>query len=352
VQQTIKFCKSSDGVRIAYATVGAGPPLVKTANWLTHLEFDWRSPVWHHWVRELAREHLFVRYDQRGCGLSDREVDDLSSETWVRDLESVIESLGFDRVAILGISQGGPAAITYAVRHPERVSHLVLYGTFASGRLARPGHSKQAEDEVASLMTLTRVGWGRDNPAYREIFTARFIPEGSREHVDSLNELQRISSSGETAARLIEATVYADVTELLPQVRVPTLVLHARNDAIFPLEWGRELAASIPGSLFVPLEGKNHYLLEHEPAWEVFLSEMRGFLATSDPGRQAYPCGLSPREAEVLRLVAAGRSNRQIAEELSISINTADRHVSNILAKVGASNRAQAASFAVRNGLA
>ncbi len=352
MEQHIGFCTSSDGVHIANATVGEGPPLVKAANWLTHLEFDWRSPVWRHWLDELSRDHLFIRYDQRGCGLSDWEVDDLSSEAWIRDLETVIDSLGLDRVALLGISQGGPAAIAYAFRHPERVSHLILYGTFTQGRLARPNPSREVIEEVESLTTLTRLGWGRDNPSYRQIFTARFIPEGSPEQIDWLNDLQRISTSGANAAELVQATVHADVSDLTAQIRVPALVLHARDDAIVPFGWGRELAASIPGSRFVPLDSKNHYLLEHEPAWSVFLSEVRRFLGESGYSKLVYPDGLTGRLVEVLRLIAAGKTNREIGQELVISVNTVDRHISNIFAKTRVSNRAEAASYAVRHDLA
>ncbi len=295
MEQQIRFCTASDGVRIAYAAVGQGPPLVKAANWLTHLEFDWRSPVWRHMLEELSRDHQFVRYDQRGCGLSDREVDDFSVEEWVRDLETVIDSLDLDRVALLGISQGGPAAITYAVRHPDRVSQLILYGTFAQGRLARATIPGDLIKEVESLTTLTRLGWGRDNPAYRQIFTTRFIPEASPEQAKWFNDLQRVSTSPENAARLLEESVRVDVSDLPAQIRVPTLVLHARDDAIVPFEQGRELAASIPDSRFVPLDGKNHYLLEHESAWSVFLSEVRRFLGVSDaptPARAAAAQGL------------------------------------------------------------
>lgn len=352
VDQTIRFCTAPDGVRIAYATSGEGPPLVKAANWLTHLEYDWQSPVWRHWLQELSRDNLLVRYDQRGCGLSDREADDYSSEAWVSDLEAVVDSLGSDQIDLIGISQGGPAAMTYAVRHPERVAHLVLHGTFAQGRLARKDRPPEAPEEIESLTSLTRIGWGRDNPSYREIFTARFIPVGSREQIDWLNDLQRISTTGDIASALLRATVGLDVSESIPEIRVPTLVVHSRDDAITPFGWGREVAAAIPNSRFVPLDSRNHYLLEHEPAWDVFLSEVRAFLQTPVSGKRAYPDGLSAREAEVLGLIATGKSNREIADELAISVNTADRHVSNILTKIAASNRAEAASYAVRNGLA
>ena len=259
--------------------MGEGPPLVKAANWLSHLEFDWRSPVWRHWLEELARDHLLVRYDERGCGLSDWTVEDFSFNAWVRDLESVVDALGLDRFALLGISQGGPVAITYAVRHPEKVTHLILYGTYASG-WAKRGLPQGEMDELRALLTLTKQGWGRDNPAYRQIFTTSFIPEASAEQAHWFNDLQRISTSPENAVKFLIEFGDIEVTGLLPQVTVPTLVLHARDDARCPFEEGRVVAAAIRGARFVPLEGKNHLLLETEPAWRTFLTEVRRFLGT------------------------------------------------------------------------
>jgi len=230
MEQQIRFCTTSDGVRIAYATAGEGPPLVKAANWLSHLEFDWRSPVWRHWLEELSRDHLLVRYDERGCGLSDWTVDDFSFEAWVRDLETVVDTLKLDRFALLGISQGGPVAITYAVRHPEKVSHLVLYGTYARG-WAKRRLSQEAMEEVEALLTLTKQGWARDNPAYRQIFTTSFIPGADPEQVRWFNDLQRISTSPENAVKFLTEFGNIDVVDLLPRVAVPALVLHAREDA-------------------------------------------------------------------------------------------------------------------------
>ena len=261
--------------------MGEGPPLVRAAHWLSHLEFDWRSPVWRHWLEELSRDHMYVRYDERGCGLSDWNVDDFSFEAWVRDLETVVDALGLERFPILGVSQGGPVAIAYAVRHPERVSHLILYGTYAKGR-AKRGVSKEEMEELRALVTLTSRGWGADNPAYRQIFTTSFIPEASPEQVRWFNDLQRISTSAENAVKFLYAFGDIDVEHLLPEVRVPTLVLHTREDALGPFEWGRRVAAGIQGAKFVPLEGRNHVLLEDEPAWATFLSEVRRFLGVSE----------------------------------------------------------------------
>jgi pimeloyl-ACP methyl ester carboxylesterase len=282
-EQEIRFCVTRDGARIAYATVGRGPPLVKTANWLSHLEFDWRSPVWRHWHRELSRDHMLVRYDERGCGLSDWQPAEFSFARWVDDLAAVVDALGLERFPLLGISQGGPVAIAYAVRHPQRVSHLILYGTYARGRGQREAPPEVIEERRA-LLTLTKHGWGRDDPTYRQIFTAGFIPGATRDQMRWFNELQRASASAENAVRFMEEFDRIDVTDLVPQLDVPTLVLHARDDRRVPFEEGRRLAASIPSARFLPLEGENHILLEEEPAWPAFLSEVRRFLGVEQRG--------------------------------------------------------------------
>ncbi|MEX2272670.1 MAG: alpha/beta fold hydrolase [Vicinamibacterales bacterium] len=280
MNQDIHLTTSADGARIAYAVMGSGPPLVKTANWLNHLEFDLRSPVWRHWFRELSRDHRLVRYDERGCGLSDPDAGTAGLEAWVSDLEAVVDAAGLDRFPLLGISQGGPVAIAYATRHPDRVTKLVLYGTYARG-WARRGASQQELDEREAMVTLTRLGWGRDLPTYRDLFTQSFIPGATDEQRDWFNELQRITCSPDNAVALIRATGAIDIELLLPQVRVPTLVLHARGDMRCPFDEGRRLAERIPGSRFVALEGNNHLLLEGEPGWPLFLHEVRAFLGVS-----------------------------------------------------------------------
>jgi pimeloyl-ACP methyl ester carboxylesterase/DNA-binding winged helix-turn-helix (wHTH) protein len=276
LRQEIQFCTASDGVRIAYATVGSGPPLIKAANWLNHLEFDWESPVWSHLLKELAAKFQLVRYDERGNGLSDWEVEDISLDAFIRDLESVVEACGLKKFVLLGISQGCAVSIAYAARHPERVSHLILYGGYARGRRRR---GQQAQIEAAdALATLIRQGWGQENPAFRQIFTSQFIPGGTAEQARWFNDLQRITTSPENAARIRRAIDEIDVVSELPKLRVPTLVLHCRNDAVQPFEEGRRMAAGIAGSRFVPLDGSNHVLLEHEPAWPRFLDEVTRFL--------------------------------------------------------------------------
>jgi class 3 adenylate cyclase/pimeloyl-ACP methyl ester carboxylesterase len=277
-EQEIHFCQTGDGVQLAYARIGQGPPLVKTGHWMTHIEFDLESPIWRHLYRELSRDHSFIRYDARGNGLSDREIPDLTFEKFVDDLEAVVDAAGIDRFALLGISQGCAVSITYAVRHPERVSHLVLLGGYAVGwkKRARTEAEKEAGE---AMLTLMRVGWGQENPAFRQMFTSQFIPGANKEQADWFNEFQRISSSPADAARNLLANGEADVSSLLSQVKVPTLVMHARHDARVPFESGRRLAGGIAGARFVPLESRNHVMLEGEPALARFLEELRSFLA-------------------------------------------------------------------------
>jgi pimeloyl-ACP methyl ester carboxylesterase len=259
--------------------IGQGPALVKTGNWMTHLEYDLESPIWRHLYRELAKACTLIRYDARGNGLSDRTVDDISFDAFVSDLEAVVAAARVPRFALFGISQGCAVAIVYAVRHPERVSHLLLYGGFAEGRNKR-ARSGAERDENAAMLTLMRLGWGKENPAFRQLFTSQFIPGGTKEQADWFNELQRVTVSPETAVRIMTAADDIDVSALLPRVSVPTLVMHARDDARVPFEAGRRMAAGIPGARFVPLQGRNHLFLESEPAFGQFLEQARAFLGS------------------------------------------------------------------------
>jgi len=356
MEQEIRFCTASDGVRIAYAVVGSGPMLVKAPNWLTHLEYEWQSPVWRHWWQELAQDHTIIRFDQRGSGLSEWDVEDLSFEARVLDLEAVVEAAGADNFVLLGISQGACVAVEYAVRHPEKVTHLVLCGGFARGRLKR-GTPRVVQE---AHLTLIREGWGKDNPAYRQMFTSQFMPDATPEQMRWFNELQRVSTSPDNAARIYEASSHVDIMDRLRLVTAPTLVLHARGDERIDFEHGRLLASLIPGACFVPLESRNHLTLADEPAWEMLIGNVRHFLKTGKPlptapvatdSPKAMPDSLTAREVEVLRLVAAGRSNQEIAQELVISFNTVTNHVKNILGKTGCANRTEAASYAFRNGI-
>jgi DNA-binding SARP family transcriptional activator/pimeloyl-ACP methyl ester carboxylesterase len=281
LKQQIRFCRSRDGVTLAYATVGQGPVLVKAANWLSHLEFDWESPVWKHWLVGLAQKHTLVRYDERGCGLSDWDVADMSFEAWVRDLEAVVDAVGAERFPLLGISQGGAIAIAYAVRHPEKVSRLILYGSYARGKLMRDPTPEQIE-EINVFGQLIRLGWGKEHPAFRQVFSTLFLPEGTAEQIQAFNELQRLTSTPENAARIVQGFNTIDVRDLATQVRAPTLVLHARGDLRIPLAEGQLLASLIPGARLAILESKNHILLESEPAWRRFLFEVEYFLASQD----------------------------------------------------------------------
>ena len=244
LRQEIRYCTSSDGVRLAYATIGSGPPLVKASNWLTHLDFEWGSPIWRHWWSALSLHHRIVRYDERGNGMSQRDVGDVNFDTWVRDLETVVDAAGLDRFPLLGISRGGPIAIAYAVKHPERVTHLVLYGAFAAG-VNHVGSPEQIEERRA-LASLVRLGWGLKNPAFCRTFTCRFIPEATPEHEQWFDELQRVSTSPENAALLMERDDNIDVRPLLPKVQTPTLVIHCDRDRAVPAGSGRQIAAAIP----------------------------------------------------------------------------------------------------------
>ncbi len=339
MQQQIRFCTTGEGVRVAYATTGNGPPLVKVSNWLSHLEFDWGSPVWRHWLAELSHDHMLVRYDERGCGLSDWDAPELSFEAWVRDLETVVDAVGIARFPLLGISQGASIAITYAVRHPERVSHLILHGAYARGWLKRnitPRQHKEAE----MMADLAELGWGKENPAFRQFFTTQFIPDGTPEQHHWFNELERVSTSPQNAAQFVRVFNQIDVTALAPRISCPTLVLHSSHDARVPFDEGRLLASLIPGARFVPLDSRNHILLEHEPAWRHWLEEVRMFLPTATAGGKAF-AGLTPRELELVELIAQGLDNAQIAARLALSEKTVRNHITSIFAKLEVENRSQ-----------
>jgi DNA-binding winged helix-turn-helix (wHTH) protein/pimeloyl-ACP methyl ester carboxylesterase len=281
LKQEIRFCRTPDGVHLAVATAGSGPPLVKTANWLNHVEFDWQSPVWVPLFTWLAARSCLVRYDERGTGLSDRDVLAFSFEAFVDDLEVVVDTLGLRRFPLLGISQGAPIAIAYAVRHPERVSRLVLCGGFALGWHKR-GDPQEVLRAEASV-TLMREGWGRDNPASRQMFTSLIIPDATLEEMRWMNDLERQSATADTAIRLIRVLGDIDVTELLSRLSVPVLLLHSREDARVPFEHGLMLARAIPNARFVPLDSRNHLILSHEPAFPRLLEEIGSFLDEDAP---------------------------------------------------------------------
>lgn len=281
-RQKIRFCTASDKVRIAYATVGEGQPIVKAANWLSHLEHDWRSPIWSPLFQELANEHQFIRYDERGNGLSDWEVDDISFESFVTDLETVVDACGVDKFALLGISQGAAVSIEYAVRHPERVTHLILFGGYAAGW--RINATDAVIKEREAVMTLTETGWGQDNPAYRQIFSSTFMPSASASELAWFNEFQRLTTSPTNAVRFLSVFGDIDVRHQLAKVSVPTLVIHSLGDLRIPVSVGRDIAATIPNSQFVGLESDGHLLLGRESASNTFIEAVRDFVR-SKPGK-------------------------------------------------------------------
>ena len=278
VAQRVAFCRAADGLRLAYAVSGTGPPLVRAANWMTHLSYDIESPVWRHWVQELSQRYRFIRYDERGSGLSDWEAPDFTFEDWVSDLASVVDALELTRFPLLGVSQGGAVAVAYAARYPERVSKLVLCGAYARGRAVR---AVSADERSAATLDLdlARVGWGHDDPAFRQVFAAQFLPDGSRRDWQAFDDLQRRTTSGENAVRFLEQFARIDVRELAGQVSCPTLVMHSRDDRRVPLRYGEELATLIPQARLVVLESNNHLLTADEPAWRTFGAETDAFLA-------------------------------------------------------------------------
>jgi pimeloyl-ACP methyl ester carboxylesterase/DNA-binding CsgD family transcriptional regulator len=348
VEQEIRFCAAPDGVRLAWARHGTGPPIIKAANWLTHLEYDWESPVWRHWLEGLAERHTLIRYDERGCGLSDRDTKELSLERWVADLETVVAAAGVDRFSLLGISQGAATAIAYAVRHPDRVDRVVICGGYARGRGRRGAPQRQ---RLEAFISAIRTGWTDPDPTFRRLFTMLFLPEGIPRQMAWYDELQRQSTSAETAVRLYRARAEVDVSGLAPGMTAPALVAHARGDRVVPFEEGRILASLLPTAKLLPLESINHILLPDEPAWTDFLAEVHAFLGA--PGRATPPAlpALSNRELDVLELVSAGFGNDEIASRLFISVRTVERHLSNIYVKFGVSGRAARAAAAARFAL-
>jgi pimeloyl-ACP methyl ester carboxylesterase/DNA-binding CsgD family transcriptional regulator len=346
-RQTIRFRTSPDGVRIACAESGNGPPVIKVANWLSHLEFEWDSPVWRHWLTELSRRYRLIRYDQRGCGLSDWDAP-VSFEAMLADLEMVADATGLARFPLLCISQGAALGIAYAVKHPDRVSHLLIHGGYARGRTRRA--SCDAEREIAQMMLrMVELGWGQSNAAFRQVFTARFIPGASLAQQHWFNELQRTSTSPASALRVLEVVGHIDVTDLLPNVTCPTLVLHAVDDAAVPFEEGRMIASLIPGARFVSLDSPNHLLLESEPAWRRFLEEAEAFLPGTATTSPAF-ADLTPRERDLLELIAQGRDNAQVAAALGLREKTVRNHITHIFAKLEVENRSQAIVLARNAG--
>lgn len=331
-------------MRLAYAVHGHGPPLVKAANWVTHVEFDWDSPLWRPWWDELGRHHTVIRYDERGCGLSDRDPAELGLTAFVEDLSAVVDATGVDQFVLLGVSQGAGVAIQYAVENPESVEKLVLVGSYAKGRMRKEMTAEQ-QAEVELLQSIVRVGWGKSDPMFRQVFISMLAPGATEEQKDWFDELMRVSTEPEMAVRLRGAWAEIDVTDRLRDCLAPALVAHARGDAAIPFEEGRLVARGMPNARFLPLDSDNHVLLPDEPAWIDFLTELRSFLGTGYALPQTIE-QLSPRELDVLRLVAGGLTNQAIAGRLYLSPRTVERHLSNIYLKLGLSGKSARAGAA------
>ncbi len=341
--QSIRFCTSADGTRIAVASCGDGPVILRAAHWLSHVDYDLESPVWRPWLQVLSARNRFVRYDPRGCGLSDRHVADLSIEAWHADMDAVAASIEEPRFVLLGLSQGGALAIAYALRHAERVSHLVLLNAYGQGRQVR-AQTEAERLEAETLVNFVRIGWGRDNPAFCQFFTNLFIPDGTPEQHRWWGDLERITATADVAAQLLWHMQRIDVSDLAVKLRIPTLVAHSRGDMRVPFDEGCRLAAAIPGARFVPLESRNHVLLPDEPAWAVFQTELAAFLE-QDSFEQSHPipaAGLTPAEAVILGLVAEGLDNRTIADRIGKSVKTVRNQLSVIFSKLGVHSRSQA----------
>lgn len=340
VNQEVRFCRADDGVRLAWARHGSGPPLLIVSCWLSHLQHDWQSPVWRHFLDDLGEVATVVRYDERGFGLSEWEVSDFSLERRLADLETLVDAVGLDRFAVLGMSGGAPVALAYAHAHPDRVTRMVLYGGMAGGGLAQ--RDAEAED---AFLAMIRAGWARPDPIFRRVFTHAFIPDATEQQMEWMDELQRTSTNTDNAVCSRIARHQTDVSHLLPGIQAPTLVLHAAGDRVAP-DWGPKLATGLPDARLVMLESRNHVLLSDEPSWQVFRQEVADFL---EADRAKVPVThLSDRERELLLLAAEGLDNTEIADRLTLSVRTVERHFQNVYLKLGLSGRTARAAAVAR----
>ena len=347
-RQNIRFCASADGTRLSYATCGSGPPLVWVQPWNHHLELDWDSPVWAPWLSLLTRHHTLVRYDWRGCGLSDRERVKFSFKEYAEDLDAVIAAASLDCFVLFGMSgSGGAVSMTYAVHHPERVTHLVLFGCNTHGPLGGSPTSEQVAEAQARLKVF-ELGWSNENPGYGQFFAAMHIPDATPEQYRSYNDLLRRTTSPANAISLLNTFNRLNVQDIVPRVPCPTLVLHSRGDAIISFDQGRKVAALIPKARFVPLESRNRLVLDTEPAWQQLVDALYEFLPVDSVERGTLPFldDLTTREREILEVVAEGLDNHEIAARLNISEKTVRNHVSTIFSKLQIRSRAQAVALA------
>lgn len=278
-EQEIQFFTTSDGVRLAYTIGGSGPPFVRAIDWLNHLDFEWKNPYRRQWFSQIMDHNTLLRYDQRGSGLSDWNIEDFSFERSLADFEELIATVGFDKFALVGSCQGGPIGAAYAARHPERVTQLILVGSFARGW---PPPGSMMTEQFNAMLTLIRLGWGRDNPAFRQLWTTLFRPDASPEEAEWMNEFQRITSSPENAAIMMSQFTKIDITDLLPKICCPTLVLHSRDEAVVPVSEGRLIASRIRGARYVELPSRSHEVVPGEPAWQIFVDEISRFLGWPD----------------------------------------------------------------------
>ena len=362
-QSHVRFCTTSDGVRIAYSAAGNGPTIVRAPHWCTHLEYDWQSPILSRFLKELSQSRHLLRFDQRGCGLSDRDPPNVSLEGWLQDLEAVTDAAGADQFAIFGMSQGAAVAVEYAARHPDRVTHLLLLGGYVRGKLRRVATAKEIEDAEMQLK-IVEVGWDRADPSYRQAFAMQYMPYASTQQTLALAELMKVSASGKDAARIMRGFFEIDVTDAAKRVNCPTLVLHARWDVRCPFDEGRLLASLIPGARFVPLETRNHVLLQDEPAFNTFVEEMNAFLPSATnmksplaslskgaAGIAEWVSKLTARERAILEHLARGADNAQIAAHLGLSEKTIRNYMTRVFEKLGVENRGRAIVLAREAGL-
>jgi len=349
MRQQVRFCTSFDGTRIAYAITGGGPPLVRAPHWFSHLEHDWTNPAFQPWVEDLSKRYSFLRFDQRGCGLSDREVAEITPESHVRDLECVVDAAGVDRFAIFGASQGSAFAVAYAARHPERVSHLLLYGGFARGWAKRGSAASIAQNETQ--VRLIELGWGGDEPSFRQVFATQFMPDASLETIRAFNAMMPLTSSAKNAAKIFLTNGSIDMEAEARQVRCPTLVVHGNGDLRIPFEEGRRLAGLIPGARFVSLETRNHLMTPGDPAWQKLRDAIVEFYPPAQARAPAAFQQLTARERDILELIAQGLDNAQIAARLTLSEKTVRNNITHIFDKIQVENRSQAIVLARDQGL-